>query len=481
MISSLARSSSQTQSISKDQPPNFLIILADDLGYGDLACYGNKIIQTTHLDQLAAEGMLLTDCYASAPMCSPSRAGLLTGRVPYRTGIYDWIAPDSSMNLPQKELSIATYLRQHGYTTSHIGKWHLNGKLNSTEQTQPYDHGFDYWFSTQYSLPHKDPDGFICNGYPEREIEGYSCQIVARETADWLKNKRDKRKPFFQFVSFHEPHEPIMSPPELTAQYKEQGKKAEYYANVTNLDRAVGDIMDALEEEGILENTVLVFTSDNGPAEYTPNGYFNKSHGSAGPLRGYKRHQFEGGIRVPGIIRWPGKIVAASQSETPVSNVDFFPTFCQLAGIDLPTDRKIDGTDISPLFSGKEIQRKNPLHWHFYDPWGGPQSLLRKGDWILGAAWNVGDFHEKGRFDPQKELPLIKSTELQDFSLYNIREDIHQDQDVAKEYPKITKRLSDHLISLHKEVAAEAPFPQGQKFRSKTSKYPAYRIGRQWP
>ena len=190
-----------------------------------------------------------------------------------------------------------------------------------------------------------------------------------------MKNIRNKQQPFFQFVAFHEPHEPIMSPPELVEQYKTFGNKAEYYANVTNLDDAIGKILKTLEEEGIADNTFVLFTSDNGPAEYTPNGYFNKSHGSAAPLRGYKRHQFEGGIRVPGILRWSAKIQAKTTNKTPISNIDFLPTICHLSGIDIPTNRIIDGTNISPLFDGNSIIRKTPLHWHFYDPWGGPQSL----------------------------------------------------------------------------------------------------------
>ncbi|GJM34295.1 MAG: arylsulfatase [Saprospiraceae bacterium] len=443
--------------------PNFLIILADDLGYGDLGCFGNKIIKTPNLDQLARQGVLYTDCYASAPMCSPSRAGLLTGRVPYRTGIYDWIAPDSLMYLPRNEHTIATLLKEQNYATSLFGKWHLNGSFDPSIQTQPQDHGFDYWYATQYSPDHKDPKGFYRNGKPAEQPEGYSCQIVAHEAANWLKNIRDKGKPFFQFVAFHEPHEPIMSPPALVKQYQKYGIKAEYYANVTNLDNAIGKILKTLEAEGIADNTFVIFTSDNGPAAYTPTGYFNKSHGSAAPLRGYKRHQFEGGIRVPGILRWPKRTKAGTTENTPICNIDFLPTLCHLAGVKLPVDLKIDGTDISPLFVGKEINRPTPLHWHFYDPWGGPQSLLRTDKWILGATWDVGDFHKKGRFYPAEELPIIKKSRLAEFSLYNIRNDLHQDQDIAKQYPEVVRDLSRQLIQLHQDVMQEAPLPQELK------------------
>ena len=442
------------------QVPNFLIVLTDDLGYGDLGCYGNKIIKTPNLDKLAQQGTLFTDCYASAPMCSPSRAGLLTGRVPYRTGIYDWIAPDSLRYLPSDELTIASMLKEAGYATSLFGKWHLNGSFDPKKQTQPQDHGFEYWYATQYSPNHKDPEGFYRNGVPAEQPEGYACQIVAKEAIQWLQNTRDKQKPFFQFVAFHEPHEPIMSPDELVKQYQQHNIKAEYYANVTNLDDAIGKILKALDEEGVTDHTLVIFSSDNGPAKYTPSGYFNKSHGSAAPLRGYKRHQFEGGIRVPGIMRWPDKIKAGATEKTPVCNIDFLPTVCNLAGVDLPTDRKIDGADFSPLFSEKEINREMPLHWHFYDPWGGPQSLLRTEKWVLGATWDVGDFHKKGRFDPAKELPIIKKSKLAELSLYDIQNDIHQDENVVELHPEVVSDLSEQLIQLHREVVEEAPFPK---------------------
>jgi arylsulfatase A len=439
-----------------DESPNIMIILVDDLGYGDLGSYNHPVIKTPNLDAMAAQGLKLTSCYASAPMCSPSRAGLLTGRVPYRTGVYDWIAPDSTMYLPQNEITIASLLQDAGYQTCLTGKWHLNGKFNVEEQPQPNDHGFEYWFGVQFSLPHLNPEGFVRNGKAV-ETKGYACDIVAMETNDWLRNIRDKDKPFFQFVNFLEPHEPIMSPPDIVAQYGEYGIKAEYYANVTNLDQAIGQILETLDELELSENTLVIFTSDNGPAQYTPNGYFNKSHGSAGPLKGYKRHMYEGGIRVPGIIRWPDRIEGGNVSDVPISNVDIFPTLCRIAGIQPPTDRIIDGSDISPLFTGDEVIRKSPLHWHFYDPWGGPQSVIREGDYMVGASWDVGDFHAGGRFDPPSEVPIIKGSNLASFEMYNLTEDIHQDEDLKESNPELFRQMSEELIGLHKSVMQVAP------------------------
>lgn len=439
-------------------PPNIIIIVADDLGYGDLGIFNNPIIKTPNLDQLAAEGIKMTDCYASSPMCSPSRAGLLTGRAPYRTGVYDWIAPDSTMYLTKEEVTIATLLKKKGYQTASIGKWHLNGKFNVPEQPQPNDHGFDYWFGCQYSLKHLDPDGFFRNG--ESVItKGYAADIVADEAIDWLEQKRDPSLPFFQYIGFLEPHEPIFSPSGLTVEYADHGKRAEYYANVANLDQAVGRIIKKLDDLNLSESTLVFFTSDNGPAQYTPNGYFNKSHGSAGPYKGYKRHMFEGGLRVPGIFRWKGTIAPGQTNETPMANTDLLPTICKLTGIKIPKDLILDGTDIGPIFYDKKMKRKKPLHWHFYDPWGGPQSLIRDGDFILGAQWNVGDFHKNGRFHP-KEVSIIKSAELTDFKLYNIKKDVRQDIDISEMEPKIFKNLKKALIALHKDVMIEAPYIQ---------------------
>lgn len=437
--------------------PNIIIILADDLGYGDIGCYGNQIIKTPNLDKLADMGIRYTDFYSSSPMCSPSRAGLLTGRAPYRTGIYDWIAPDSTMFLSIKEITIATLLKNSGYSTSLHGKWHLNGMFNSTRQTQPGDHGFDYWFGIQYNVQHLNPEGFFRNN-KEVQTQGYACDIVTNDAISWLNIERKNDKPFFQFICYLEPHEPIMSPKELVDQYKEHNNKAEYYANVTNLDRSIGRLLQTLEDLDLAENTILIFTSDNGPAEYTPNGYFNKSHGSTGPLKGFKRHTFEGGLRVPGIIAWPGKIKAGSESNEPISNLDILPTICAIAGIKIPGDRTIDGSDFTPSFAGKKLKRRIPLHWEFYDPTSGPQTLIRDGNWILGAQWDVGDFHKAGRFSPT-EVAIIKSSKPQKFSLYNIREDIHQDNDRSATNPKKLNQLKRKLLKIHKEVMEDAYYP----------------------
>ena len=202
--------------------PNVVVVLADDLGYGDLGCYGEPEVQTPHLDQFASEGLRFTDCYAAAASCSPARTGLMTGRTPYRVGIYSAIPFLSPMHVRSSEITIATLLRDAGYTTCHVGKWHLNGWFNLPGQPQPDGHGFEHWFSTQNNaLPnHQNPYNFVRNAIPLGPIEGCAGEIVVDEAIDWLRRRRDESKPFFLYVCFHEPHEPIATAERYTKLYE---------------------------------------------------------------------------------------------------------------------------------------------------------------------------------------------------------------------------------------------------------------------
>lgn len=366
------------------------------------------------------------------------------------------------MYLKSDELTIATLLKKKGYETCHVGKWHLNGKFNSPEQTQPGDHGFDYWFATHNnaSPTHRNPKNFVRNGEQVGELNGFSCQVVADEAVNWLDQKKDSENPFFMFVCFHEPHEPIDSPEELVGQYPDADKRGEalYYANVTNMDRAVGKLMKKLDNLNIAEETLVIFTSDNGPE--TLNRYKSawRSHGSPGPLRGMKLHVYDGGIRVPGIIRWKGKIAPNQTSTQPVSGVDVLPTLCDLTDTDLPTTKTLDGTSIVSLFDGGKVDREKPLFWHYYGGTGNRQVALRDGDWKIVAHWDGPDNMPTGGSLRPGIVPALKKSKLTHFELYNLAEDVAETTNLADRFPDKLKQLSAEAQSMYQEVVAEGPY-----------------------
>lgn len=446
--------------------PNFLVILCDDLGYGDLGCYGHPVIKTPHLDKLAGEGIRFTDCYSSAPVCSSSRAGLLTGQTPDRVGVYDWIPDGHVMHLPADRTTVATFLKNGGYSTAHVGKWHCNGKFNSDAQPQPDDHGFQHWFSTQNNaIPrHQNPGNFVRNGKEVGKLEGFSCQLVAEEGIQWLKSGRDAANPFFLFVCFHEPHEPIESPSELVDEYLPQAKnrdEAQFYANVTNMDRAVGRLMQTLDELKLAEDTLVFFTSDNGPETLNRYRTANRSYGSPGPLRGMKLHIYEGGIRVPGILRWKGHVQPAQVSHEPVAGFDLLPTFCEMAGADLPDELPLDGQSLVPLLSGKNVKRTQPLYWHYYRSLSVPCAALRDGDWKIVARWDAPHIYTEGGPRGRNVTPwtmeVIKTAQLNEFELYNLKDDLAEEHDLAESQPEVLNRLKSSILARYKVVQEAGP------------------------
>lgn len=433
--------------------PNIVLVLSDDLGYGDLACFGNKSLHTPHLDKFAAEGLRLTSCYAGHPNCSPSRTALMTGRTPTRVGVRNWIPQDSPMHLRRSEITIAALLKQAGYTTCHSGKWHLNGQFNEPTQPQPVDHGFDHWFSTQNNAApsHRNPNNFVRNGQPVGQLEGYSAHLVVDEAIRWL-GARDVSKPFFLYVCFHEPHEPIASDEQYTRLYPSADPTySAHHGNITQMDDAFGRLMGALDEQQLRDSTFVFFTSDNGPAITAAH-----PHGSAGPLRDKKGTVYEGGIRVPGIVRWPGRTQAGSVSDEPVCGVDFLPTACALAGIQPPGDRVLDGVNLLPILNGQPLQRSTPLYWHFNRASSQPKVALRAGDWKILATL---DKPPQGRANDltEEDERLFKEAELAEFSLYHLRSDIGETTDLSAKEPAKLAELKAMLRSRYHEVRAESP------------------------
>jgi arylsulfatase A len=426
----------QSESAISGNKPNILIVLCDDLGYGDLSCYGHPHIKTPNLDKLAAEGIKLTDCYAAAPVCSPARAGMLTGRTPHRCGIYDWIPGNNRMHLRRQEKTVATLLRDNGYATCHSGKWHCNGKFNSPEQPQPDDHGFEHWFSTQNNAgpSHHNPKNFVRNGERVSPLEGYSSELIVQEAIDWLGTKWDRSKPFCLFVWFHAPHEPIATSPEFMAMYEDKNKSI-YYGNVTQMDHAFGRLMKTLDEMELYDKTFVMFTSDNGPETLNRYRGANRSFGSPGVLRGMKLHMYEGGIRVSGIIRWPGKTKPGSVSEEPVNGTDILPSLCEIAGAEVSRDRPIDGTSFLPIFRGRKLKRKVPLYWRYNNALSKPFTVaMRQGDW-----------------------KILADNEMTKFELYNLRQDIAEEHNLASSQPKRLEGMKKILAKLHTEIDAEGP------------------------
>lgn len=419
-----------------ERSPNIIIFLADDLGYGDLACYGNPVIKTPNLDAFANQGLRLTQCYSASAVCSPSRSAILTGRTPYRNGVFTWIPENRTPYLRTSEMTSARLLKEKVYATAHVGKWHLNGYFNQPNHPQPSDHGFDHWFSTQNNAApsHKNPENFVRNGKAVGELAGFSAPIVADEAIRWLKEDRDNSKPFFLCVWTHEPHLPIESDPQYQSHYSgiENPDIRQHHGNVTQLDAAFGKLMKALDEMKLTDDTFVVFTSDNGPEGNGDNG---RTRGSTGGLRGRKRDVYEGGIRVPGIVRWPGKIKPGTTSDIPVIGSDLYPTVLAIAGAKLPDDRVIDGGNLLPLLTeGKPVERSRPLYWRCAIARSPIKTAMRIDDWKIVATEN-----------------------LSRMELYDLKTDPHETTDLSTKNPARFAEMKAELMKLNAEIEAEGP------------------------
>lgn len=441
--------------------PNIVFVLADDLGYGDLHCFGAQDVQTPNLDMFASEGLKLINCYAAHANCSPSRAAIMTGRTPTRVGVRDWIPEESPVHLRRSEITIAALLHNAGYATAHVGKWHLNGEFNQPTQPQPGDHGFDHWFSTHNNAypNHRNPDNFVRNGKEVGKTQGFASQLVADEAIHWLRDVRDKSKPFFLYVCFHEPHEPIATDDQYKKLYPRDDKSfAAHHGNITQMDANFGRLMQALDDAKLRDNTFVMFTSDNGPA-ITP----HHPHGSAGPLRDKKGSLYEGGIRVPGIVRWPSQTKPGSVSDEPVCGVDVLPTLCAAANITPPTDRKLDGTSFLPVLAGESLKRSTPLYWHFNRASSAMKIAVRIGDWKLLAALDKNPDARDNNITEQSEQDF-KTAEPTTFELYNLKTDLAETTNLIDKEPAKFAELKAALLAKYHEVRDDSPMWPAWKF-----------------
>jgi len=449
------------------QKPNFLFILVDDLGWSDLSCYGSKFYDTPNIDGLAKESMKFTDAYAACPVCSPSRASILTGKYPARLGLTDYIpfSPNAQNwrnkplipapfkeELPLSEVTIAESLKQDGYSTFIAGKWHLGKDPKFWPEHQGFDINKGGWAAGRptgkgkYFTPYGNPrleDGPAGEYLPER---------LSDETVKFI--KQHKESPFFAYLSFYSVHIPLMTRKDLEQKYEKKkedmglkdkwGQEGDnkvrlvqdvpvYAGMVSAVDTACGKVLDTLQQLGLEDNTIIFFMSDNGGLS-TAQGYPTSNM----PLRGGKGWLYEGGIREPLLVRWPGVTKPGSVCSEPVTGTDFYPTILEMAGLQVKADNHIDGKSWVPLLKGKKMQR-GPIYWHYPhygDQGSSPASAVRDGDWKL-ILWYEGNRRE----------------------LFNLKDDIGEQNNLVDKEPEIAEKLYNELQVWLKKMDAKIPVP----------------------
>ena len=435
----------------KNKKPNFVFIMVDDLGWKDVGFMGSNYYETPNIDKLSSQGMVFTNAYANAPNCAPTRACLITGQYSPRHGVYTVNNPDRGKSINRKLIPIpnktildsgfvtmAETMRSAGYRTGMMGKWHLGEENGTSPEEQGFDvniGGCHQGHPATYFSPYK-------NKFLEDGLEGeYLTDRMTDEAIKFI--EESKNDPFFLYLPYYAVHTPIQPKPEVKKKYDEKpadGKQNNpaYAAMVETVDAGVGEIMKKLDELKLTKNTVVIFFSDNGGV----GGITDMS-----PLRGSKGMLYEGGIREPMIVRWPGKVSPGTHCDIPVIGVDFYPTFIKIAGIRKPSGLILDGKNILPLFTGKNKYKKREIFWHFpaylqatkrFLPdliWRTtPVSVIRKGDWKLL------EFFEDGHLE-----------------LYNLEEDIGETNNLAAQMPGKAKNLHKKLLKWREKVNAPVP------------------------
>lgn len=422
------------------EPVNFVVIFADDLGYGDLGCFGHPTIRTPNLDRMAREGMKLTQFYSAAEVCTPSRAALLTGRLPPRNGMCGnrrVFFPDSKGGLQADEITISELLKTKGYATACLGKWHL-GHL---PEYLPGKHGFDYFYGTPYvndmdRVP-TSPKGKAAYAAPKSEYWNVplmrNTEIIERPANQNLFTRRytdeavrfireHKDQPFFLYLAHNMPHVPLFR----SAEFAGKSPRGLYGDTVEEIDKSVGTVLDALRDTKVAERTVVIFTSDNGPwITYGEQG------GSAGLLRDGKGSTWEGGMREPAIIWRPGTVPAGSTSLEITSTLDLLPTFCALAGVEAPKDRPLDGYDITPVLAGGKSPRREMFYYRAYE-----LMAVRQGAWKAHFLTQTG----YGQPEPEKHDPPL---------LFNLDVDPGESYNVAGKHPEVLADIKA-LVEKHR-------------------------------
>lgn len=440
------------------EKPNFIIIFTDDQGYQDLGCYGSPDIKTPRIDAMADEGMKFTSFYAQT-VCGPARTSLLTGSYPMRTeraAHDDGLIPHPAMAL--NEITIAELLKPLGYQTGMAGKWDLAGRNTRGNPTfrlelGPANQGFDatFWGETSGCKPVREGDNVILKNPPRKSL----TKIFTDKAIEFI--EANQEDPFFFYLAHPMPHTKIDASP----QFKGKSEGGLYGDVIEELDFHTGRLLDKVKELGLDNQTYIIFTSDNGP--WLREG---KSSGHAKPLRSGKTSTYDGGLRVPFIIRAPGKIPAGQTSDLVAATFDLFPSIAKIAGAEMPSDRALDGIDISGIFHGEEAELERP--YFFYQH----QALraVRQGDWKLHLPHSELDQTKEGKIW-QSHVPEHDRPYLTEPALYNLKEDIGETSNVAKEHPEIVQQLMKQIHFAKKDIGYHDVIGENSR-RKKFSKSP---------
>ena len=429
--------------------PNFVVVLTDDQGYEDTGCYGSPDIDTPNLDRMAAEGVRFTDFYSAAPSCTPSRAALMTGCYPQRVSLPNVIGPKSNIGIHADEVTLAEMLRAQGYATACYGKWHLGHH----REFLPTRHGFDDYFGLPYSndMWPRHPTN---QNYPDLPLiegeETIELNPDQRMLTTWYTERavafieKNKERPFFLYVPHNMPHVPL----HVSDKFAGKSKRGLYGDVIMEIDWSVGQILGALERLGLEHNTLVVFTSDNGPWLS-----YGDHAGSAGPLREGKGTTFDGGQREIGLMRWPGRIPAGIICTEPAAMFDLLPTFARLAGAEVPSDRVIDGKDIWPLASGQPGAQSPHDAFYFYR--GNQLQAVRSGNWKLHVPHDYRSLDTPGAGGS----PGLYVKKQIGKALFDLDKDIGEQRDLSLDYPVVVKRLEAMARQFNKDLKATARPP----------------------
>jgi arylsulfatase A len=434
--------------------PNFLFILADDLGWSQIGCYGGNYYETPNIDRLAREGMRFTDAYAACPVCSPTRASIMTGKYPARLHLTDFIAggsfpyekynqPEWRKYLPLEEVTIAEVLKAEGYATASFGKWHLSidKKPPKSLPFNPDKQGFDEYFVTYKPTAKTDP-----------ENDAHNVEVITQKSLDFMERHKDET--FFLYVTHNTIHAPVMGKKRLVEKYKNKPgsdlpqNNPVLGAMIEELDNSTGKLLKKLDELKIADKTIVIFFGDNGGLE---------KDAKQTPLRSGKANLYEGGIREPLIVRWPGVVRPASTCSEPVTSVDFFPTLLEIAGVKDKTEKTIDGISLLPLLAQKGRLNRPGIYWHYphyHSSSIGPCGAVRAGDYKL-IEW-----FDESICGPGNE-----------FELYNLKNDIGEQNNLAKRMSERVEQLKKMLSNWRSEVNAQmlSPNPDYDSEKAKKS------------